>query len=78
MLALQLLQGYQQEDRLIATQIPLTKTVEEFWKLVVEFNCSTIVCLEDVYDGTKVVGNAIIQCIFSEITVILNHSSYGI
>ena len=40
----------------IATQGPLSGTIEDFWRLVWEQRCSTIVMLTHLVEGGKVSG----------------------
>ena len=51
----------------IATQGPLSGTIEDFWRLVWEQRCSTIVMLSHLVEGGKV---------SSSITEIMSHSCY--
>ncbi|EOA99338.1 Receptor-type tyrosine-protein phosphatase epsilon, partial [Anas platyrhynchos] len=44
------LQGYRQKDYFIATQGPLPHTVEDFWRMVWEWKCHTIVMLTEVQE----------------------------
>ncbi|XP_060027040.1 receptor-type tyrosine-protein phosphatase epsilon isoform X3 [Erinaceus europaeus] len=42
--------GYRQKDHFIATQGPLAHTVEDFWRMVWEWKCYTIVMLTEVQE----------------------------
>ncbi|XP_064370450.1 receptor-type tyrosine-protein phosphatase epsilon isoform X1 [Dromaius novaehollandiae] len=42
--------GYRQKDYFIATQGPLPHTVEDFWRMVWEWKCHTIVMLTEVQE----------------------------
>ncbi|XP_015428056.1 PREDICTED: receptor-type tyrosine-protein phosphatase epsilon [Myotis davidii] len=42
--------GYRQKDYFIATQGPLAHTVEDFWRMVWEWRCHTIVMLTEVQE----------------------------
>lgn len=48
------LQGYRQKDYFIATQGPLAHTVEDFWRMVWEWKCHTIVMLTEVQEREQV------------------------
>lgn len=47
-------QGYRQKDYFIATQGPLAHTVEDFWRMVWEWRCHTIVMLTEVQEREQV------------------------
>lgn len=47
-------QGYRQKDHFIATQGPLAHTVEDFWRMVWEWKCHTIVMLTEVQEREQV------------------------
>lgn len=47
-------QGYRQKDYFIATQGPLPHTVEDFWRMVWEWKCHTIVMLTEVQEREQV------------------------
>lgn len=51
-----LLKGYRQKDYFIATQGPLAHTVEDFWRMVWEWKCHTIVMLTEVQEREQVSG----------------------
>ncbi|XP_076463157.1 receptor-type tyrosine-protein phosphatase T-like isoform X2 [Babylonia areolata] len=42
------LNGYKRKDGLVATQMPLPNTVTDFWRLIYDHNCHTIVMLNDL------------------------------
>ncbi|XP_027444513.1 receptor-type tyrosine-protein phosphatase epsilon isoform X2 [Zalophus californianus] len=42
--------GYRQKDYFIATQGPLAHTVEDFWRMVWEWKCHTVVMLTEVQE----------------------------
>lgn len=50
------MQGYRQKDYFIATQGPLAHTVEDFWRMVWEWRCHTIVMLTEVQEREQVRG----------------------
>lgn len=43
-----LLQSYKQPSAFIVTQHPLPNTVKDFWRLVLDYHCTSIVMLNDV------------------------------
>lgn len=45
---LPLLQSYKQPSAFIVTQHPLPNTVKDFWRLVLDYHCTSIVMLNDV------------------------------
>jgi len=45
---LALLQSYKQPSAFIVTQHPLPNTVKDFWRLVLDYHCTSIVMLNDV------------------------------
>lgn len=45
---LRLLQSYKQPSAFIVTQHPLPNTVKDFWRLVLDYHCTSIVMLNDV------------------------------
>lgn len=48
------LQGYRQKDYFIATQGPLSSTVEDFWRMVWEWKCHSIVMLTELQERDQV------------------------
>lgn len=48
--------GYRQKDYFIATQGPLAHTVEDFWRMVWEWKCHTVVMLTEVQEREQVRG----------------------
>lgn len=48
------MQGYRQKDHFIATQGPLAHTVEDFWRMVWEWRCHTVVMLTEVQEREQV------------------------
>jgi hypothetical protein len=48
------LKGYRQKDYFIATQGPLAHTVEDFWRMVWEWKCHTVVMLTEVQEREQV------------------------
>lgn len=50
-------QGYRQKDYFIATQGPLTHTVEDFWRMVWEWKCHSIVMLTELQEREQVSCN---------------------
>lgn len=47
-------QGYRQKDYFIATQGPLTHTVDDFWRMVWEWKCHSIVMLTELQEREQV------------------------
>lgn len=47
-------QGYRQKDYFIATQGPLSHTVEDFWRMVWEWKCHSIVMLTELQEREQV------------------------
>ncbi len=45
-LNINIFQGYQTKDAYIVTQCPLVDTINDIWKMVYQFRCPIIVCLE--------------------------------
>lgn len=43
-----LFQSYKQPSAFIVTQHPLPNTVKDFWRLVLDYHCTSIVMLNDV------------------------------
>ena len=48
------LQGYKQKGAYLATQRPLQNTVNDFWRMVSEFQCGCIVILCDLEEDGQV------------------------
>ena len=48
-------QGYKQRRAYIATQGPLSGTVDDLWRMILEYKCSCIVMLCDMTENDKVV-----------------------
>lgn len=48
------LQGYRQKDYFIATQAPLSHTVDDFWRMVWEWRCHSIVMLTELKEREQV------------------------
>lgn len=48
-------QSYKQPSAFIVTQHPLPNTVKDFWRLVLDYHCTSIVMLNDV-DPAQVSG----------------------
>lgn len=46
--SLPVLQSYKQPSAFIVTQHPLPNTVKDFWRLVLDYHCTSIVMLNDV------------------------------
>lgn len=42
------MQSYKQPSAFIVTQHPLPNTVKDFWRLVLDYHCTSIVMLNDV------------------------------
>lgn len=47
-------QGYRQKDYYIATQGPLPHTVDDFWRMVWEWKCHSIVMLTELQEREQV------------------------
>lgn len=47
-------QGYRQKDYFIATQGPVPHTVEDFWRMVWEWKCHSIVMLTELQEREQV------------------------
>lgn len=47
-------QGYRQKDYFIATQAPLAHTVQDFWRMVWEWKCHSIVMLTELKEREQV------------------------
>ena len=48
------LKGYSQSRQFIATQAPLPQTIPDFWRMIWEHHCMTIVCLAQETENGKV------------------------
>ena len=48
------MQGYHKQKAFIATQAPLPDTTEDFWRMVWEQNCATVVMLTKEKEGGRV------------------------
>lgn len=55
-------QSHKQPAAFIVTQHPLPNTVADFWRLVFDYNCSTIVMLNEM-DAAQVC--TVLYCTFS-------------
>lgn len=68
--------GYRNKNAFVMTQSPLPTTVEDFWRLVVDLQCSTIVMLNEIdssdskscfcywpIGGTVQYGNILVTCV---------------
>lgn len=49
-------QGYKQKKAFIITQGPLENTCRDFWKMVYERDCSSIVMLSGIVENDKVIS----------------------
>ena len=47
-------QGYKQKDAYIVTQGPMKNTVEDFWKMMWEYQCGCIMMLCDLIEDGQV------------------------
>ncbi|XP_013390361.2 receptor-type tyrosine-protein phosphatase mu-like [Lingula anatina] len=56
--------GYQRQDAYIVTQMPLPHTVVDFWSMLFDQHCATIVMLNEANEDSKV-ENTIISNVFS-------------
>ena len=54
------LQGYKQRDAFVITQHPLTNTVTDFWTMVYDHDCKTIIMMNPM-DQLDSVGGTDIQ-----------------
>ena len=61
-LSLHLFQGYRSRKEFIVTQMPLAKTVVDFWRLVDDFGISTIVALSPQEVGVDSSENTEVGC----------------
>lgn len=48
------LQTYTDEDRLIITQLPFATTIVDFWALVWDYTCTSVVILNELCELDKV------------------------
>ena len=48
------LQGNVQRDAYILTQAPMSNTTEDFWRMVSQYDISTVVMLNDLREGKEV------------------------
>ena len=56
-------QGYKQRDAYIVTQGPMKNTVEDFWKMMSEYQCGCIMMLCDlIEDGQVYSTNECVYC----------------
>ena len=59
-------QGYKNNKAYIATQGPLQNTVEDFWRMMWEYQCGCIVMLCELEeDGQVFISVRIILCFFT-------------
>ena len=56
-----LLQGYTHRDRFIVTQMPLPKTVADFWRMLYDYNSNTVIMLNEFDRNDKVCGNSLVS-----------------
>ena len=58
------IQGYKQQRAYIATQGPLSGTVDALWRMIWEYKCSCIVMLCDTTENEKVLplSNSYLAC----------------
>ena len=47
-------QGYRQKDYFIATQGPLSHTVEDYWRMAWEWKCHSVVMLTELQEREQV------------------------
>ncbi|XP_046857098.1 receptor-type tyrosine-protein phosphatase epsilon-like [Xenia sp. Carnegie-2017] len=50
---LKYIQGYLGKNYFIATQMPLKGTINDFWRMVTQYKCTTIVLLDQLTDDNK-------------------------
>ena len=55
-------QGYQQRDAYIVTQGPLENTVEDFWRMMWEYQCGCIVMLCQLVEDCQVCTPTLTHC----------------
>ena len=58
--------GYQQREAYILTQSPLENTVEEFWRMLWEYEVFTIVMISSGPERSKVRQDGFVFCSFKE------------
>jgi len=56
-----LLQGYTHRDRFIVTQMPLPKTVADFWRMLYDYNSNTVIMLNEFDRNDKVCDNSLVS-----------------
>jgi len=54
LLSLYLIQGYKQRDAFIITQAPLVNTIVDFWTLIHDQSCRTVVMMNEQDSADKV------------------------
>jgi len=47
-----MLQGYKKRDAFIVTQMPLPHTVVDFWTMIHDHSCRTVIMMNSLYSGT--------------------------
>lgn len=63
-------QGYHQSKAYIIIQSPMADTVKEFWKMIIETQCSTIVMLCDLVENNQV--GLLINALYTTCYVIIS------
>jgi len=56
-----LVQGYKQRDAFIVTQMPMPHTIIDFWTMIHDHSCRTIIMLNDLNSTDKV--KSLWQCL---------------
>uniref|UniRef100_A0A8C6P040 protein-tyrosine-phosphatase n=1 Tax=Nothobranchius furzeri TaxID=105023 RepID=A0A8C6P040_NOTFU len=59
-----LMDSYKQPSAFIVTQHPLPNTVKDFWRLVLDYHCTSIVMLNDVDPAQSCMASGVHRCAF--------------